>query len=70
MADLLKTLQKLDQSWNQYYMLFADNGILCLIRKSDGLVIDTFVNIDCDGGDPDKHYANGETYIVQIPKGE
>ena len=63
LGGIITALHKLDEGWNDKYMLFADNGNLKLVRRSDGFVISEFDKIVCDGGEPDHVYVDGNEYI-------
>ena len=65
LVTMISLLSKLEKHWNDEYMLFADNGCLTLAGEKNGLIIETFPRIPCDGGEPDHKYIGADEYIVR-----
>ena len=63
MEEIIYKLKKLEDIWDDDYLLFASSGTLVLVDINTGRVIEEFPYIQCDGGDTDYRYIDGEEYI-------
>lgn len=65
-----RLLSKLNKVWREddpdrKFVLFALSGTLIVVRRSDGLIVDEYPMVVCDGGDPYtvEDSETGNTYI-------
>ncbi len=60
---IINLLNKLADGWDERLQLFADNGSLVLIDHKTGEVLESFIGINCDGGDPDHQVIDGKIIL-------
>lgn len=58
----IKTLRRMESTWDDRYMLFANNGYLLLVQQDTMEVIEKF-RIPCDGGDPNTKWVDNKEYL-------
>jgi hypothetical protein len=52
----------MESTWDDRYMLFANNGYLLLVQQDTMEVIEKF-RIPCDGGDPNTKWVDNKEYL-------
>lgn len=62
--ELIQILKKLEDNWDNRYMLFSQSGFTVLVAIETKEVLATFPEILSDGGDPGIMEIGGKEYLM------